>query len=120
MFKICCASLFLIAITFIKVSACTNFLLTRGATQDGSTMITYSADSHVLYGELYHWPAGTWPAGTMMDIYEWDTGKYMGKIPQAAQTYNVIANINWLSVKRHTADVKNWKVSRELLSTTEV
>ena len=53
-------------------------------------MITYSADSHVLYGELYHWPAGTWPAGTMMDIYEWDTGKYMGKIPQAAQTYNVI------------------------------
>ena len=123
MFKICCASLFLIAITFIKVSACTNFLLTRGATQDGSTMITYSADSHVLYGELYHWPAGTWPAGTMMDIYEWDTGKYMGKIPQAAQTYNVIGNmndINWLSVKRHTADVKNWKVSRELLSTTEV
>ena len=66
MFKICCASLFLIAITFIKVSACTNFLLTRGATQDGSTMITYSADSHVLYGELYHWPAGTWPAGTMI------------------------------------------------------
>lgn len=123
MFKICCASLFLIAITFIKVSACTNFLLTRGATQDGSTMITYSADSHVLYGELYHWPAGTWPAGTMMDIYEWDTGKYMGKIPQAAQTYNVIGNMNeynWLSVKRHTADVKNWKVSRELLSTTEV
>ena len=94
MFKICCASLFLIAITFIKVSACTNFLLTRGATQDGSTMITYSADSHVLYGELYHWPAGTWPAGTMMDIYEWDTGKYMGKIPQAAQTYNVIGNMN--------------------------
>ena len=57
-------------------------------------MITYSADSHVLYGELYHWPAGTWPAGTMMDIYEWDTGKYMGKIPQAAQTYNVIGNMN--------------------------
>ena len=39
-------------------------------------------------------PAGTWPAGTMMDIYEWDTGKYMGKIPQAAQTYNVIGNMN--------------------------
>ena len=57
-------------------------------------MITYSADSHVLYGELYHWPAGTWPAGTMMDIYEWDTGKYMGKIPQAAQTYNVVGNMN--------------------------
>ena len=77
-----------------KVTACTNFLLTRGATKDGSTMVTYSADSHVLYGELYHWPAGTWPAGTMMDIYEWDTGKYMGKIAQAAQTYNVVGNMN--------------------------
>ena len=94
MFKICCASLFLIAITFIKVSACTNFFVTRGATQDGSTMITYSADSHVLYGELYHWPAGTWPAGTMMDIYEWDTGKYLGEIEQARQTYNVVGNMN--------------------------
>ena len=72
-----------------KVTACTNFLLTRGATKDGSTMVTYSADSHVLYGELYHWPAGT-----MMDIYEWDTGKYMGKIAQAAQTYNVVGNMN--------------------------
>ena len=125
MFKICCASLFLIAITFIKVSACTNFLLTRGATQDGSTMITYSADSHVLYGELYHWPAGTWPAGTMMDIYEWDTGKYMGKIPQAAQTYNVIGNIDehigcvQFPVK-YSGHMKNSKVIRELVSTPEL
>lgn len=75
-------------------SACTNFLLTKSTTKDGSTMITYSADSHVLYGELYHWPAGTWPAGTMIDVYEWDTGKYMGKIAQAAQTYNVVGNMN--------------------------
>ena len=77
-----------------KAPACTNFLLTKGATKDGSTMITYAADSHVLYGELYHWPAGTWAEGTMMDIYEWDTGKYMGQIPQASQTYNVIGNMN--------------------------
>lgn len=77
-----------------EASACTNFLLTKSATKDGSTMITYSADSHVLYGELYHWPAGTWPAGTMIDVYEWDTGKYMGKIAQAAQTYNVVGNMN--------------------------
>ena len=80
MYKFYLITFLLLAGTIAKVSACTNFLLTRGATQDGSTMITYSADSHVLYGELYHWPAGTWPAGTMMDIYEWDTGKYMGKI----------------------------------------
>lgn len=74
--------------------ACTNFLLTKSATKDGSTIITYSADSHVLYGELYHWSAGTWPAGTMLDIYDWDSGKYLGKIPQAAQTYNVVGNMN--------------------------
>jgi dipeptidase len=73
---------------------CTNFLVTRGASADGSTMISYSADSHVLYGELYQWPAMTYPEGTMLEIYEWDTGKYLGKIKQVAQTYNVIGNIN--------------------------
>lgn len=79
---------------FSTAFACTNFLLTKSATKDGSTIITYSADSHVLYGELYHWPAGTWPAGTMLDVYDWDSGKYLGKIPQAAQTYNVVGNMN--------------------------
>ncbi|WP_018339620.1 dipeptidase [Butyricimonas synergistica] len=74
--------------------ACTNFLFTKGSTKDGSTMVTYSADSHVLYGELYHWPAKDWPAGSMLDVYEWDTGKYMGKIPQVAHTYNVVGNMN--------------------------
>lgn len=86
--------MFLLAGLSFRVSACTNFLLTRGTTKDGSTMITYSADSHVLYGELYHWPAGTWPADTLMDIYEWDTGRFLGRIPQAAQTYNVVGNMN--------------------------
>ena len=75
-------------------SACTNYLITKGASVDGSTMISYAADSHVLYGELYHWPAGTWEEGTMMDIYEWDTGKYMGQIKQATETYNVVGNMN--------------------------
>lgn len=74
--------------------ACTNFLITKGASKDGSVMITYSADSHVLYGELYYWPARKWPAGSMLEVYEWDTGKYMGKIPQAAQTYSVVGNMN--------------------------
>jgi dipeptidase len=75
-------------------NACTNFLITKGASKDGSVMITYSADSHVLYGELYYWPAKDWPAGTMVDIYEWDTGKYLGKIPQKAHTYSVVGNMN--------------------------
>ena len=74
--------------------ACTNFLVTKGASNDGSTFISYAADSHVLYGELYHWPAATYPEGAMLDIYEWDTGKFMGQIKQANETYNVVGNIN--------------------------
>ena len=74
--------------------ACTNYLITKGASADGSVMISYAADSHVLYGELYHWPAGEWPEGTMMDVYEWDTGKWLGKIKQARRTYNVVGNMN--------------------------
>jgi dipeptidase len=77
-----------------KMSACTNYLVTKGASTDGSTMISYAADSHLLYGELYHWPAGEWEKGTMMDIYEWDTGKKLGQIPQAEKTYNVVGNMN--------------------------
>ncbi|MDR1182311.1 MAG: C69 family dipeptidase [Bacteroidales bacterium] len=74
--------------------ACTNFLVTKGATKDGSTFITYAADSHTLYGELYYRPAATYPAGTMLDIYEWDTGKKLGQIKQVSSTYSVVGNIN--------------------------
>ncbi len=77
-----------------KSHACTNFLITRGASKDGSTMISYSADSHVLYGELYYWPAMKYKAGAMVDVYEWDTGKFLGTIEQAAATYSVVGNIN--------------------------
>jgi dipeptidase len=82
----------------ISVFACTNFLITKGASTDGSTMVSYAADSHVLYGELYYWPAATWEEGSMIDIYEWDTGKYLGKIKQARQTYNVVGNMNEFQV----------------------
>lgn len=75
-------------------SACTNFLITRGASADGSVMITYAADSHTLYGELYHWPARDWPAGSMLEVVEWDTGKPLGQIPQVAHTFNVVGNMN--------------------------
>jgi dipeptidase len=74
--------------------ACTNFLVTKGASTDGSTLISYAADSHVLYGELYYWPAATYEEGAMLDVYEWDTGKLLGQIKQAAQTYNVVGNMN--------------------------
>lgn len=74
--------------------ACTNFLISKGASADGSTMITFSADSHELYGELYYTPAGSHIEGSMLDIYEWDTGKYLGQITQVAQTYSVVGNMN--------------------------
>ena len=91
-------SYFNIAVMLLLVTSvgfpCTNFLITKGASTDGSTFITYSADSHVLYGELYHWPAAEYPSRTVLDIYEWDTGKLLGQIPQATKTYNVVGNIN--------------------------
>jgi dipeptidase len=73
---------------------CTNFLISKGASSDGSTMITYAADSHTLYGELYYTPAGKHIEGSLMDVYEWDTGKYLGKIKQVAETYAVVGNMN--------------------------
>jgi len=73
---------------------CTNFLITKGASVDGSAMITYAADSHTLYGELYYQPAKDYPEGSFRDISEWDTGKFMGRIPQVSHTYSVIGNMN--------------------------
>ncbi len=74
--------------------ACTSIIVTRGASADGSTMITYTADSHELYGELYYRPATTNPEGAMVEVKEWDTGKVLGKIRQVRQTYSVVGNIN--------------------------
>ncbi|MGM0463507.1 MAG: dipeptidase [Bacteroidota bacterium] len=87
-------SLMIAGLTLPIVNACTNFLITRGASEDGSTMITYSADSHVLYGELYYWPERDWEPGSMLEVYEWDTGKFLGEIPQVSHTYNVVGNMN--------------------------
>ncbi len=82
------------ALAAAPARACTNILVARGATPDGSTLVTYAADSHELYGELYHTPAATHPAGAMRDVHEWDTGDYLGQIRQAAVTYNVVGNMN--------------------------
>ena len=80
--------------TIISSWACTNLLVGKAASVDGSTMVTYSADSYALYGELYHWAPATYSPGTPLDVREWDTNKYLGKIPQASQTFNVIGNMN--------------------------
>ncbi len=77
-----------------KADACTNLLVTKGASADGSVMVSYAADSHVLYGELYYWPAADWPVGSKLPIIEWDTGKLLGEIDQVPHTYQVVGNMN--------------------------
>jgi len=74
--------------------ACTNFLITPGASADGSVLITYTADSHTLYGDLRHIPAGAHLPGAMVDVYEWDSGKRLGQIKQAERTYAVVGLMN--------------------------
>ncbi len=75
-------------------SACTSLIVTRGASADGSTMITYSADSHELYGELYYRPGAHHPAGARLPIKDWDTGKALGDIAEAPETFRVVGNMN--------------------------
>ena len=83
-----------IMLSGMEAFACTGLLVGKKASVDGSVMISYAADSHTLYGELYRWPAATWPKGTMLDIIEWDTHKPLGQIPQVEQTYSVVGNMN--------------------------
>jgi len=84
-----------LSLAFSNISdACTNLIVTKGASKDGSVMITYSADSYNMFGELYHFKAAVYSNGAMLDVYEWDTGKFLMTIPQADVTYNVVGNIN--------------------------
>ena len=74
--------------------ACTNVLVTKGASKDGSVFVTYAADSHQLYGELYFTPAGFFKPGVMLNVTEWDTGRFLGQIPQIGRTYQTVGNMN--------------------------
>ncbi len=78
----------------IAAMACTGLIAGRNATVDGSVMITYSADSHSLYGSLTSTPAGDWQPGDVRQIVDWDSGKPLGAIPQIPHTYAVIGNMN--------------------------
>lgn len=82
------------AVAYGAASACTNFIVTKGASTDGSVMVTYAADSHALYGVLYHTPGGKFKDGAMLPVYEWDTGRYLRDIPQVRETYSTIGNMN--------------------------
>jgi len=92
--RIIIAALLAVLILSSDVFGCTNFLVTPGASVNGTAMITYAADAHVLYGELYFRPAADYPPGTLLDVYEWDTNKFLGRIPQLSHTYSVVGNMN--------------------------
>lgn len=75
-------------------SACSNLIVGKKASVDGSVMVSYNADDYGMFGHLCHYPAGTHPKGSMRQIYDWDSGVYHGEIEEAPVTYNVIGNIN--------------------------
>lgn len=74
--------------------ACSNLIVGKKASVDGSVMVSYNADDYGMFGHLCHYPAGTHPKGSMRQIYDWDSGVYHGEIEEAPVTYNVIGNIN--------------------------
>ena len=82
----------LAVLAYTTASACTNFIVTRGASTDGSNMVTYAADSHQLYGVLYQYVPGKYTP--MMPVREWDTGRMLGEIAQVKETYRTLGNSN--------------------------
>ena len=77
-----------------EADACTNFIVGKKASADGSVLCSYSADDYGMFQNLCHYPAAKHAKGTMRKVFDWDTNKYHGEIPEAPETYNVIGNIN--------------------------
>lgn len=88
------AAIVMMLAAVVESDACSNLIITKGATKDGSVMVTYSADSHVLYGELYFTPAGVFPKGSKLKVFEWDGGHFLGEIAQVPKTYSTMGNMN--------------------------
>lgn len=97
--------------------ACTSLIAGKNATPDGSVLVTYAADSHTLYGELYNRPGGKHAPGSMRKIVEWDTGRYLGEIPEVAETYTTIGNMNEHGL---TISESTWGGRPELADTTGI
>ena len=83
-----------LTLSSIDSKACSNVLVTKGASADGSNIISYAADSHLLYGELYFRKAAAWKPGDMRRVDDWDSGKHLGYIPEIANTYQRVGNMN--------------------------
>lgn len=82
----------------MEARPCTNIIISRGASQDGSVLVSYAADSHTLYGELYYKPARDWKSGTSIQIYDWDTNRPLGIIDQVPHTFQTVGNMNEFQV----------------------
>ena len=78
----------------LEGNTCTNVIVTKGASKDGSTLVSYAADSHYLFGELYYHPAADWKAGSLLKVYDWDSGKYLCEIDQVSHTFQTVGNMN--------------------------
>ena len=101
----------------ISSHACTNIIVTRGASADNSCMISYAADSHVLYGELYYHRAADWKPGSMLSIVDWDSARPMGQIPQVAHTWKTVGNMN---ERQLIIGETTWGGREELMDTTAI
>ena len=101
--------------TWGAADACTNLLVGKNASADGSTIITYAADSHTLFGDLQYLPAADHAPGSMRQIIDWDSGKPLGAIPEVAHTYAVVGNMNEHQV---TIAESTWGGREELWDTT--
>ena len=99
--------------------ACSNLIVGKKASVDGSVMVSYNADDYGMFGHLCHYPAGTHPKGTMRQIYDWDSGVYHGEIEEAPVTYNVIGNtsFSFQSARPRMAVVRRWSIQPEFLIT---
>ena len=97
--------------------ACTSLLVGKNASTDGSTLITYAADAHTLYGALNYMPAAKHAKGSMRVVRDWDTNKLWGQIPEAEQTYKVVGNMNEHQL---TITESTWSCKHELVDTTGI
>jgi dipeptidase len=82
------------SISISSALACTNLIITKGASVDQSVMITYAADSHTRYGAIAAFPAADHKPGDKCEVYHYENGRLMGSIPEAAHTYSVIQFMN--------------------------
>lgn len=115
-FKICALAATLLT-SGASALACTSLIAAKGATADGTVMITYAADSHTLYGDMLVLAAADHTPGEMRKVYDWDTGRYLGEIAQPAHTYSRIGHINENGVAMAES---TWGGRMELVDTTGI